>query len=279
LNRQQALAKARKILTDRNVEDASLEGEILLRHTLSLSRDQLFSSYDTTVAQSQLKQFISLVKRRAGGEPTAYITGNREFYGLNFKINQNVLIPRPETELLVEKAISIARKYPISKAADIGTGCGAIAVSLAKNLPEIIVYAIDVSSKALEVARQNSINHGVTDRIVFLQGDMLGPLPESVDMIIANLPYVRKKDIPDEGPLSYEPELALSGGEKGLDKIEQLCRQASKKLNKKGYLILEIGEGQAGGVTNILHNIYPSGSIEVERDLAGIERVVTLCLT
>lgn len=279
MNRQQALIKARKILTDRNVEDASLESEILLRHTLGLTRDQLFSHFDTPVSPAQLKKFIKLVKRRADGEPTAYITGIREFYGLNFKVNRNVLIPRPETELLVEKAISLCHENRYSKIADIGTGCGAIAISLAVNLLEIIVYAIDISSRALEVAKQNSLSHGVKDRTVLLQGDMLEPLPEPVDMIIANLPYVRKSDVPDKGPLSYEPELALNGGEGGLDKIERMCLQAGKKLNKKGYLLLEIGEGQAEGVENILHNIFPSSSIEVGGDLVGIERVVTLCLT
>ena len=141
------------------------------------------------------------------------------------------------------------------------------------------IYATDISSKALEVAEQNCIKHGVKDRITLLQGDLLEPLPESVDLIIANLPYVRESDIPANGPLSFEPQLALNGGEKGLDKIERLCRQAGEKLNSKGSLLLEIGQGQAEDVKAILHKYFPSALIEVEKDLAGIERVVSLRLT
>jgi release factor glutamine methyltransferase len=190
-----------------------------------------------------------------------------------------VLIPRPETELLVEKAISLCRSQDYSKVADIGTGCGAIAISLAIDLPAVKIYATDISAKALEVAKQNCVNHEVKDRIALLQGDMLSLLPEPVDMIIANLPYVREADIPGEGPLSFEPQMALDGGEKGLDKIEKLCGQASGKLKKSGCLLLEIGQGQAEDVKAILHKYFPSGLIEVEKDLAEIERVVTLRLT
>jgi release factor glutamine methyltransferase len=179
----------------------------------------------------------------------------------------------------VEKAINLARSQAISRIADIGTGCGAIAISLAVNLPGATVYATDISAPALEVARENCRRHGVAGSIVLLEGDMLAPLPEPVDLLIANLPYVRESDLPRRGPLSYEPALALNGGKDGLDSLRVLCRQAGRKLRRRGLILLEIGQGQAETVTALLQEIYPSGSIEVERDLAGIERVVSLRLT
>ncbi len=233
----------------------------------------------TDISPAQVEGLRQLLERRLRGEPSAYITGHREFYGLDFMVDHRVLIPRPESELLVEKAIRLARSQAISKIADIGTGCGAIAISLAVNLPAATIYATDISSQALEVAGENCRRHGVTDRVILLQGDMLEPLPGPVDLIVANLPYVREADLPAGGPLSFEPKLALNGGTDGLDKIRVLCRQAEEKLRNKGSMLLEIGEGQAEAVMAILHESFPSALIEIERDLAGIERVVSLRLT
>ena len=275
MNRREALNKARRLLAGADIDDASLEGEILLRYMLGIDRARLFSDLDNDISPSQVEELNKLVERRCRGEPSAYITGHREFYGLDFIIDRHVLIPRPETELLVEKAINLCRGHSISAIADIGTGCGAIAVSLALNLPSVAIYATDVSATALAIAGQNCNRHGVTDRITLLQGDLLEPLPGPVDMIVANLPYVRKSDLTSGG----EPELALNGGEKGLDKINTLCRQAGAKLHEKGVLLLEIGQGQADAVASVLHEIYPTALIEVDRDLAGIKRVVGLHLT
>lgn len=279
MNRRKALAYARGTLADSNIDDASLEGEILLRHVLGLSRAQLYSDIDHNVSPAHDKALRKLLERRIQGEPSAYITGHREFYGLDFRVDRNVLIPRPETELLVEKAIRLAQSHAISGMADIGTGCGAIAVSLAVSLPGVTVYATDVSAPALKVARSNCKKHGVADRIVFLQGDMLEPLPEPVDLIIANLPYVRESDLSRSGPLSFEPALALNGGEDGLDRIRVLCRQAGNKLRSQGFILLEIGQGQAEETAALSQEIFPSARIEIESDLAGIERVVSLRLT
>lgn len=279
MNRRQALAQARGTLADNNIDDASLEGEILLRHVLGINRSQLFSDLDGNVSPAQAESLRKLLERRLSGEPSAYITGHREFYGLDFKVNRHVLIPRPESEPLVEKALSLCRSHAISIIADIGTGCGAIAISLAKNLPAATIYATDISSQALEVAGENCRRHGVTDRIVLLQGDMLGALPEPVDLIVANLPYVREAELTGIGPLSFEPELALNGGKDGLDRISLLCRQAGDKLRNKGSMLLEIGQGQSQAVKAIMHELFPSALIEVDRDLAGIERVISLRLT
>ena len=279
MNRRQALAYARGTLADSNIDDASLEGEILLRHVLGIDRVQLYSDLDWNLTPSYEEALRKLLERRIQGEPSAYITGHREFYGLDFRVDRNVLIPRPETELLVEKAIRLTHSHAISRMADIGTGCGAIAVSLAANLPGVTVYATDVSAPALEVARTNCKKHGVADRIVFLQGDMLEPLPEPVDLIIANLPYVREADLTDNGPLSFEPAPALNGGEDGLDRMRVLYRQAGNKLRSQGFILLEIGQGQAEETAALSQEIFPSARIEIESDLAGIERVVSLCLT
>lgn len=279
MKRRQALAQARRTLADGNIDGASLEGEILLRHVLRIDRARLFSELDGELNPAQIEAFKQVLTRRLGGEPTAYITGHREFFGIDFRVNRHVLIPRPESELLVEKAISICRSRAVSRIADIGTGCGAIAISLALNLPAVTVYATDISPQALEVAGENCRRHGVTDRVILLQGDMLEPLPEPIDMIIANLPYVRVSDIPATGPLSFEPGLALNGGADGLDRIKLLCRQAGEKLHKNGSMLLEIGQGQVDAVKDILDKLFPSALIECDCDLAGIERVISLRLT
>jgi release factor glutamine methyltransferase len=279
VNLRQALADARDILADSNIEDASLEGEILLRHVMGVNRSQLYSDLDFVLSSEHEKTLNLLLERRCQGEPSAYITGHREFYGLDFRVDRNVLIPRPESELLVELAIRLVRRQGVSSVADIGTGCGAIAISLAMNLPQVTIYATDISPPALEVARSNCRRHGVADRVVLLQGNLLEPLTGTVDMIVANLPYIREADLPRSGPLGFEPALALMGGKDGLDKIKSLCRQAGEKLNKGGCLLMEIGEGQAKAVFAILREVYPTATIEVHQDLAGFERVVSLHLT
>jgi release factor glutamine methyltransferase len=229
--------------------------------------------------EAQEKSLHDLLERRRRGEPSAYITGHKEFYGLDFIVNSSTLIPRPETELLVEKAVELARGSRISTIADIGTGCGAIAVSLAVNLPHATVYATDISPAALEVARSNCKKHGVIDRVVLLHGDLLEPLVKPVDLIIANLPYVRRADLQKNASLRYEPALALDGGKEGLDVIKNLCRQAEKKLRGGGGLLIEIGEGQAGAVVASLRESFPGAAVEIYKDLAGIARVVALRLT
>jgi len=276
---KEALAKAREVLIKNKIEDAPLESELLLRHTLRIDRVQLYLELDRGLNPKQEATFWQFVNRRLKGEPTAYITGHREFYGLDFYVDRSVLIPRPETELLVEKALGLAKSRPLATIADIGTGCGAIAIALAKHLPNAKIYATDISADALRVARTNCEKHGVADRVVLLRGDLLEPLSEPVDLLIANLPYVREKDLPQNSP-TYEPRLALSGGKEGLDKIRQLVNQlsrASNKLRPEGCLLLEIGLGQARAVTDLLNKVFPTARVDVATDLAGIERVVRVC--
>ena len=274
---KQALSRARGILADGNIEDARLESELLLRHTLKISQVQLYLDLDRELSLNQEQTFWQLIKRRLDGEPTAYITGHREFYGLDFYVDPGVFIPRPESELLVEKALDLTQNHPVSTIAEIGTGCGAIAISLALKLPQAKIYATDISAPALKVALVNCQRHGVVNRICLLHGDMLDPLPEPVDLIVANLPYVSELEMPDLA--NFEPLLALDGGSDGLEKIHQLCQQVTDKLRPDGCLLLEIGQGRGKGVTTCLRSLFPSAKIEVAPDLSGIDRVVSLRLT
>jgi len=275
---KQVLSQAREMLVANNIEDASLESELLLRHTLNISRVQLYQDLDHELSPEQEPTFWNLIKRRLSHEPTAYIIGHREFYGLDFYVNPHVLIPRPESELLVEMALSLAQNHRVTTIADIGTGCGAIAINLALHSSQTKIYATDISASALKVALINCKKHGVVNRICLLQGDMLDPLPEPVDLIVANLPYVKKAELLRTSQAESEPLLALNGGSDGLQKIHRLCRQVENKLHPTGYLFLEIGQGQGRAVTTLLHSLFPYAKIEVVPDLGGTERVVSLHL-
>lgn len=272
----QVLSQAREILEANNIEDSPLESELLLRHALQLDRTRIYQEFNHQLSQEQERDFWSFIERRLNHEPAAYIVGHREFYGFDFHVNPSVLIPRPETELLVEKALELAQKHTVSAIADIGTGCGAIAISLALSLSYVKIYATDISPASLEVASYNCQRQGVTDRICWLQGDMLNPLPEPVDLIVANLPYVGESELPQVNTLNFEPLLALDGGQDGLEKIRQLCTQITGKLCPGGSLLLEIGCGQSGAVTDFLHRLFPAAEVDVTPDLSGIDRVVSV---
>ena len=273
----QTLGRARGILTANNIEDASVECELLLRHALKIDRVQLYLDLNHELSPKQEETFWHLIERRLNGEPNVYIRGHCGFYGLDFCVDTQVLIPRPESELLVEKALYLAQNRTVSTIAEIGTGCGAIAISLALNLPQAKIYATDISAPALKVALFNCQKHEMVNRIYLLQGDTLDPLPEPVDLIIANLPYVRELELPH--PASFEPRLALNGGSDGLEKIRRLCSQAGNRLRPEGCLLLEIGQGQGKAVTTFLHSLFPLARIEITPDLSGIDRVVSLILT
>ncbi len=272
---KESLCRAREALAAGDIDCAPLEGELLLRQALKLSRVQLYQGLEQRLAPQQEEAFWRLVKRRLNGEPTAYIAGHREFYGLDFLVSPSVLIPRPESELLVERTLSLTQKYKEPVIADIATGCGAIAISLAIALPQARLYASDISAPALEVALANCRRHGVASRVCLLHGDMLEPLPESVDLIVANLPYVKQSQLRAGG---FEPLLALDGGRDGLERIRQLCRQVSNRLRSGGCLLLEMGQGQRRAVTTLLGNFLPAAEIEVTPDLGGVDRVLTAIL-
>ncbi len=270
MNVKEALGAVRKRLADAGIEEYGLESELLVQHLLCVDSVSLFLEHEEKLTFIQSQLLNDLLERRIKGEPLAYITGKREFYGLEFMVNPSVLIPRPETEHLVEKAIELALEIPAPIIADIGTGSGAIAVSLAANLPQAKIYAVDVSDTALDTARFNARRHAVEARITFLYGDLTAPLPEKADILIANLPYVKSFDC----AASPEPHLALDGGAEGLDVIERLCGGLKGKLKPEGHVLLEIGQGQEEAVKKMLKTALPSAQIGTIKDLAGIERVV-----
>ena len=278
MTRRQALNHARELLASHKIEDASLEAELLLRHTLKIDRAQFYTEPDRTLTKQQEETYRQFIERRIKGEPSAYITGHREFYGLDFNVDDNVLIPRPETELLVEQAIAHAAKNQHPVIVDVGTGCGAIAISLAVHLPQAKIYAVDISEAALKVASRNCRKHRVRDRVKLLAGDLLEPTPTSVDIIIANLPYVLTTDVPQVNTFGFEPCLALDGGMDGMDIIKRLCLQAKDRLRPDGCLLLEIGIGQSKIVAELLQELYPSVNIDFVPDLRGIKRVVCVTL-
>ena len=278
MTRRQALERAREQLARHKIEDAALEAEVFLAHTLKITRTQLLTEPDVELKKRQEDTFKTFIKRRLKGEPNAYITGHREFYGLDFIVDKRVLIPRPETEILVEQTIKHAKKFLNPVIVDVGTGSGAIAISLAKNLPQAEIYAVDISKAALKAAARNCLQHGVKDRVKLAQGDLLAPTPETVDIIVANLPYVLTEEVAKVNTNGFEPQMALDGGTDGLDVIKKLCVQAKSKLNKSGYLLLEIGMGQSQSISDILQELSPGIKIEFTSDLSGIERVVCATL-
>ncbi len=265
----------RQILVNNGIDNAALEGELLLRQTLKIDRVQLYQNLEQYITTEQQDILLKLVQRRLRGEPWAYISSYSEFYGLDFYVNNNVLIPRPETELLLDIILNLAQNYRRSFIADVGTGCGNIAISLALNLPQAEIYAIDISDPALKVARLNCYRYGVTDRIMLLHGDMLQPLLHPVNFIIANLPYVKQSELDNH---SFEPQLALDGGIDGLKNIRRLCHQIKGKLLPGGCLLIEIGKGQKEAVVSFLNKKFPTTCIEVMSDLGGIDRVVSMTL-
>ncbi len=276
---RQALTRGREMLSARgDSQNLSLECEVLLKYYLKVDRAYLFREPDEELSGDVEKAFFEGIARLLRAEPLAYIISSREFFGLDFYVDSRVLIPRPETELIVEEALLFVNERPSSIIADIGTGSGAIAISLAKNLPRtdsaIKIYASDISAPALEVARINSLKHGVADIINLVQGDLAEALPQAVDLLIANLPYVMQGDLAVIPSARFEPLLALDGGKGGLDTLSRFCEGVAVKIKPSGCILLEIGMGQAEAVTALLRKSFPGASITVLPDLAGIDRVV-----
>jgi len=280
----EALQSATQILLRAGIADASVEAELLLGHVLGMSKTQLYTEPEKVLTSAEARHLRRLVQRRLDHEPTAYILEHCEFYGIDFYVDYHTFLPRPETELLVEKAVELA--YHISRPgkqitiADIGTGCGAIAISLALALPQAKIYATDISTSALQVAGMNCQRHVVNSQVELLQGNLLAPLPHPVDMIVANLPYIKDFEFRDLSPeiTKFEPTIALAGGEDGLDKIQQVLEQMPGKLNYGGCFLLEIGQGQGEMVTSLIKSYFPQASVELISDLGGIERVVKVML-
>lgn len=259
-----------------------LDAELLIAHALGWGRARVLAEGRQPLTGAQQALLLALVARRANQEPIAYITGHKEFYGLDLLVDRRVLTPRPETELLVDLAIERARRMASDEPraapiviADIGTGSGAIAIALAAHLSDALIYAVDSSADALEVARQNAARHGLDRRVRFVAGDLLGPLAEPADLIVSNPPYTILAEI-SPGVRRHEPRLALDGGPDGLAVYRRLLAQAPAKLRPGGAVLLEVGATQATAVADLARAWFPAARITAHRDLAGWERVVAI---
>ncbi|MDD4635167.1 MAG: peptide chain release factor N(5)-glutamine methyltransferase [Dehalococcoidales bacterium] len=275
MNRAEALREGKEKLRFADFSEADLEAEVLLRHVLKINRAGLFSSLYENISSHEYTQYLEFLNRRLQNEPLTYIIRYREFYGLGFYVDSRVLIPRPETEMLVEEAIRIGLQLKNPVVCDVGTGSGAIAISLAKNLPQAKIYGIDINNGCIQVARKNAILHEVEDRINFITGDLLTLLPEPVDLIVANLPYVKQSDVRN---VPGEPVVALDGGYDGLNVIRRLVLQVGMYIKQGCICLLEIGENQDREIQDFIECKLPDAGIKVSEDFAGINRMITITL-
>lgn len=275
----QSLVEVTQLFQAEGLDTPRLDAELLLGHVLGLTRAQIHAHPDRRLDAAELDSYRELIERRSQHEPVAYIIGHKEFYGLDFYVDSRVLIPRPETELLVEKGLEIGRaaSHPLT-IADVGTGSGAIAISLAVYLPQAIIYALDASSDSLEVAALNRRCHSVEGRVHLLQGDLLSPLPKPVNLIVANLPYVSgvEWDLLPRTIMVYEPRSALDGGPDGLDAIRRLLAQARSYLKPQATILLEIGSAQGAAVADLARRHFPMATVEVVQDYAELDRMVII---
>lgn len=287
----QLLQQGENKLQSRNIAEPTLDAEVLLGFVLDKSREFLYTYPAESVPPEQAKHFRQLIKRRIKGEPVAYIVGFKDFYGMRFTVNKKVLVPRPETEILVREILtSIPRKRKFN-VWDVGTGSGCIAVTLAKILEQENnfkkVYAVDVSKKVLDTAARNARRHQVENKIHFLQSDILSSVLKSkkryhhafqnLNIVAANLPYLTKRQFKKSPTIQKEPRQALVAGEKGLKYYRRLLEQI-QKLESQFLLILEIDPQQVSLLREMVPQIFPDARIEIKPDLAGRERVAKITI-
>ena len=280
----EAMNRAAEILSQCSITNARLDAEVLLSHISGKDRVWLITHNKDVLDSRRGRLFEDAIRRRSRREPLQYITGKQEFWGLDFFVTPDVLIPRPETELLVEAAVKIAKDAGhAATIVDLCTGSGCIAVSVAKELGDARIFATDTSARALAIARKNAQKHGVSGRIRFLEGDLYGPLAEldllgRVDVISANPPYIRSGDLPmlQAEVKDYEPEAALVAGPEGTEIQKIIIDKAMAFLKKQGSLIMEMGMGQAEAFTGMVAADTAYDKPEIRKDLAGIDRVIVV---
>jgi release factor glutamine methyltransferase len=271
-----ALAQARSI-----DGVTSITAQAILAHVMQRDRTWLLAHTEVSLSSEQATLFAALLERAAQGEPLAYLTGEREFCGLAFTVTPEVLIPRPETEGLVDMVLRWNKQHPqtASHLVDVGTGSGAIAVTLAVRLPQARITAVDTSPAALAVARRNASRHSVGEHIEFVQGNLLESLSGPFDAILANLPYIPTRTLQTLDVIRWEPSQALDGGPDGLDLIRTLIEQATTRLVAGGLLALEIQYDQGPPVADLCREAFPGACVTIEHDLTGLDRVVRVELT
>lgn len=279
MNLREIFNSAGETLMRTGSPDAQLEAEVLIRHVLRIDRATFFRDLEQPVTDCDMEHLDDLVNRRLNREPLNYITGLREFYGLDFEVSDSVLIPRQETELLVDTVISLARSRPKCemKICDIGTGSGAIAVSVAVNLPSAEVMAIDISQRALDIADANRRMHGVYNRVSLRRGNLLEPVDWKPEIIVSNPPYIRRSDLSLLQPeIQYEPRVALDGGPDGLEVIRGLLRQSSDKVSSTGAILFEIDSSQKDSARMLSREYFPNSEISILDDLSGNSRAILI---
>lgn len=272
-----AVERGRARLAAAGIAAARLEAGVLFEHAAGFDRAALLARGREPVEPGAARRYARLLDERESRVPLSYITGEREFWSLRLRVDRRVLVPRPETETLVESALD--RLGPGARLADIGTGSGAIVIALARELGSGAFLGTDRSAAAIEVARANAAAHGLAKRIEFLEGDLLAPLagfPGMFDALVSNPPYIPTAELCGLQPevRDFEPRSALDGGSDGLALIARLIAGAPPLLRRGGWLLLEIGAGQAGAVLALLQRTGRFDDVSTRRDLAGIERVV-----
>jgi release factor glutamine methyltransferase len=271
-------------LRDHRIENPRLNAELLLAHSLNLSREGLYIHLHEQLKEEEKDELERLIERRIRGEPLQYILGHLEFWAFDLKVNPHVLIPRPETELLVEQGLSILSKDSFETphcVLELGTGSGAITISLAKELKDVFLVATDISRDALVLAMGNAKSAGVIHQIEFVNGDLFAPFRffkerKPFDLILSNPPYINRSEIqglPKEVK-DYEPISALDGGEDGLEFYRRITSQAPFYLRKRGWILMEVGQGQGSKVSDLIEKGGCFNEPELIRDFSGIERVV-----
>jgi release factor glutamine methyltransferase len=249
---------------------ARIDAEILLRHVLNISRAEFFLRLDQEIDAGAANTYFELIERSAAGEPSQYLTGHMEIYGLDFYVNSSVLIPRPETEIMIEKALEIGCTFGRPIIADVGCGSGAVAVTLAKLLPQSKIIALDISPTALKLTSRNAKRHECRN-IELIESDLLdGAGDRHLDIICANLPYVPTKEAKGN---RFEPQLALDGGSDGLNVIRRLVTQISNRADKPDWLLLEFGTSQSATIKAMLDEILHGSRTEIFRDLIPLDRI------
>lgn len=256
------------------------EARLLLAGVLRVSQSYLVAHGEERLAAATLTTYSSYLYRAQQGEPIPYLLGTAPFFHFNLHVSPAVLIPRPETEQLVELAIRWAKQHNFTSGhlVDVGTGSGCIAIALAHFLPQATITAIDISAAALEIAQTNAQQHAAAAHIQFQQGHLLTPLSQPAHLIIANLPYIRDDEwtLLDDGVKSYEPALALRGGADGLTLIRELLQQAQTKLSPGGAIFLEIGWQQGAAATQLAQQLFPAANIQCQPDYAGQDRFILI---
>ena len=275
MNIEEILKKEINNLKENNIDNSTLKAKILLANILNVKKEYLLIHSKEEVKQEDKIKYENCIKELIKGKPLQYITNKQEFMGLNFYVDENVLIPQPDTEILVEKAIEIAETTQKNKILDMCTGSGCIAISLAKKINNVQITAVDISNSALNVANKNAINNNVENKIKFINSDMFNNIEEKFDIIVSNPPYIETETINKlEIEVQNEPHVALDGGIDGLKFYKIIANNAFEYLNENGYLLLEIGYNQQESVTQLLQDTGKYKNIETIKDLGGNYRVV-----